>query len=971
MKHHSFKLLDSYHLDDINCDAFIYKHTQSGAHLMYLKNDDTNKVFSATFKTPPTDHTGVPHIVEHCVLSGSRKYHTKEPFMDLVKGSMNTFVNAMTFSDKTMYPVASKNEKDFYNLMDVYLDAVFFPKIYDTEDIFMQEGWRYDVHHEADPLTYKGVVYNEMKGAYSDPSRPLFQLFSETLYDGSPYAFESGGHPEHITSLTYEDFLAFHKKHYHPSNAYLYVYGNVDINKVLEHIHSDYLVHFKHEDSEPVTILPKKPLTENRFAHGTYALSEDEDPTHKDYMVLGFPIGLTTDHKTHFMAALLGEILIKASASPLKKALLDAEIAEDIDSSYDDGLYRTFSVALINTCCEHKERFISIVKDTLKQMVEEGIDESLKLSAINALEYGLRESRNFATKGIIHHMLSMESWLYSNDATLLLRYSEALDAFKKEAKGNGIEAFIEEHILNAPFVFCSTSPDKNLSKHIDQTENAALLAHKAALSPEALKALIDKNQKLKIKQLSPDSPEAVASIPRITRNDIDKHSEVFPINIVKELPFEVLHAPHFTNGITYVDFFFDISDMPEELYPYAEIVSTLLGEINTRNRSYETLSTTIKLHTGGFRYSVSTLKAFTPPHQAITHFTIQTKATSDKLPYLTSLLLEVLKETQFDDAKRVKERLKALKSQLQSHVIDHGNAYVVQRLASYLTAADRRIEGMNGFSFYFFVSQLLESFDENSGRILENLKHVFSLLFNQKSLKVSVTCDDETMTQALPLIEAFALELNEAQHISTLPHALVEIEPIIPNEGIKSSATVQFVGQGVNLCDYGHVYNGHYQVLSTWLNGEFLHDRVRAKGGAYGCRATVDYTGFFSIASYRDPNLSETYDVYSELEHALKTLDLDQDAVEKLIIGTISKVDGAKTPHDMGKLGTIEHFIGKTFADKQKLRDDILATTPQTLSELANAMATFSAHGLRCTLGNAQTLEKSSELFDKLIKLQA
>lgn len=963
---HGFKLLKQSYIKEIDSDCFEYKHLQSGAHLMYLKNEDTNKVFSASFKTPPTNNTGVPHIVEHCVLSGSRKYHTKEPFMDMVKGSMNTFINAMTFADKTMYPVASKNNQDFMNLLDVYLDAVFFPKIYEDETIFMQEGWRYDLHEAKEPIQYKGIVYNEMKGAFSDPIRVFYNVIDKKLFEGTCYSFDAGGHPDHITDLSYEDFLSFHKEHYHPSNSYLYLYGDLDLEAVLEHIDSSYLNQFDHHHIA-LEIDTLKPLDHPIETHGHYAVSDDESLENKDYLGLSFIIGKATDPKLHLLVSVLKEMLIESSASPLKKALLEANIAEDIKGGYSDGLYKKFEVILKNTDISHKEQFVKIVFDTLRSLCEKGIDKELIMSSINLVEYSLREAEGFPTKGIIYHINSMESWLYTDDATALLNYSAALQTLKDGIDHQLFENFILDNIVNSKgYVLSAMTPQKGLLKENASRDEIKLSEIKSQMSDDALQALIEKNSFLKNKQLMPDSKEALATIPKLSKDDIQRTGEKFEPIVNKIDDVTMLHHSIFTNGIGYIDFVFDMSYLTKDELPYASLLHDLLSEVSTEKYAYDDLSNQIFGHTGGIDFSLSVLKNYHQPEKYMIKSFCRTKVTADHFEEAVRLSEQIMKHSQFHDVKRIKELVNAIKAKGQSALVQSGNQFVASRLAAYLSAPDAANEILSGLAYYQFICESAELLNHSPEQVVDALNAVYQKMFKKNDLIIAFTGDDgdhkKFQEQVKPFIDTLEFETIEALPKDIVPYGCL-------NEGIKSSSHVQYVGKAFNFRASGHKNEGRLLVLTTILNSEYLHDRVRAKGGAYGCSARYDYSGMFSMVSYRDPNLVDTYRVFEETKTYIEELDLSEQEVEKFVIGAMSLFDGAKTPKQKGQMATVNYIIGRSYDDSEKIRHEIIDTNVADIKSLTRFLADFNRHEAICTLGNSDLLAENQELFKTFITI--
>ncbi|MGB3368523.1 MAG: insulinase family protein, partial [Acidaminobacteraceae bacterium] len=661
--YNGFKLLKKYNINEIDSEVMLFEHEFSGARLMNVSNDDDNKVFSIGFRTPPSDDCGAPHIVEHCVLSGSRKYSTKEPFMDMVKGSMNTFINAMTFSDKTLYPVASKNTKDFYNLMDVYLDAVLYPKIYEIEDIFMQEGWHYDIHAADEDIIYKGVVYNEMKGAYSNPLSLFRDQIAASLYPDTCYKYSSGGDPDHITDLTYEEFLNFHKKYYHPSNSYIYLYGDGNVNELLKYIDTNYLSEFERDETNS-EIVAQTPITTSVNSHRVYPISDDDETDGKDYLAISFNLGETTDTEINLMSQILGEMLIESSASPLKKALLESDIAKDILAPGNDGLYRAFSIIAKDTSMARKDEFISIVKNSLRDMVNKGIDKKLILSSINVVEYSLREAENFATKGIIYNINSLDSWLYDGDEAAPLRYNETLAKLRAGIDTGYFENFINDKILNNPHQsICAMTPKKGVLDEKKSRDAIKLAEYKGSLSEDEINELILKNAALKKKQLSVDSPEALATIPKLTREDVSEETVEIDSSIVYDDKYQILYNNVFTNSISYIDLVFDMSHIKTEDIYYVSMLSNLIGELSTYDNSYEDLSNLVLLNTGGISLNPTVYTKYKNSTVYYPKLVVNSKAIGTSTKEMLSLVSEIISKTEFDDIKRIKDILSKVKSQ--------------------------------------------------------------------------------------------------------------------------------------------------------------------------------------------------------------------------------------------------------------------------------------------------------------------
>lgn len=946
---HGFRLVNQSWIEEVDSECFLYEHILSGAHLMILQNKDDNKVFSAAFRTPPADDTGAPHIVEHCVLSGSRKYHTKEPFMDMVKGSMNTFINAMTFSDKTIYPVASKIEKDFFQLMDVYLDAVFFPSMIEDPTIFLQEGWRYHMTDCTSPIEYKGIVYNEMKGGYANPERELMYRHGQHMMKGSCYEYESGGHPAEITQLSYEAFCQFYRTYYHPSNAYLYVYGDVDVRRVLKHLDSEYLSLF---NAKPMTIsydcLPTRDYVE--FVEGEYPVQEQSE-AQKDFMSYASVAAKKTDPLASLTVDVLCDILVESSASPLRKALVAANFADDIQGYYDDGLYKQFGIILKNTDGSRRQEFYETIQQTLIKISEEGINEDLLLSGIHRLEFNLREADEFHTKGIIYHMASMETWLYGDQPTGFLSYQPLLEQLHQKGY---FEQFIKDHLIkttNATVTVLKPSVEYYHQQVQREKEQLQQVSEK-----EDLQVLIEQSMTLEKKQLSPDSAEAIATIPTIQPSDIEEKPH-FVASVKQTSPFVMLHSELFTGGIGYIDIAFDLGHVVAEDLLYVKLISQMLGEVGTTKHHYDVLSNNINLSTGGIQVDILPYSFLHAPYDLKLKLMVRTKANPEYFGQAIALLKEILTETQFTNTARLQEKIVSLNAGLERAMNSAGNTFAMRRARSYLSTKGRIGDLLNGVEYVHFIKSVSEL---PMATLAERLTDVFTRLISTRDVVVSFTGSEAGYCQLKPFLDELMQALPEREqgvhYLSMVPHER-------QSEGVVIASDVQYVAQAYEISSAD--YHGSLQVLSTLLSTSYLHDRVRAKGGAYGCNATVANDGFVGIASYRDPHINETYEIYGAFPSDLKEMPLTQEEVNKLIVGTMSQVDGAKTPRQQGGIALGDYLIGRTPEDVRRVRQQILSTTPEQLKMATELMSDFVRSGIRCTFGSKAALQQSGR-FDKI-----
>lgn len=944
---YGFKLLDTHNIDEINSNAFVYEHEKSGARLLHLKNDDDNKVFSVAFRTPPKDSTGVPHIIEHCVLSGSRKYKTKEPFMDMVKGSLKTFINAMTFSDKTIYPVASRNEKDFRNLMDVYLDAVFFPMIHEDKTIFMQEGWHYNLENEDASLKYNGVVYNEMRGAYSQPTTLLREYIGASLYPDSTYQYSSGGNPDHITQLTFEDFKQFHKDHYHPSNAYIYVYGNGDIEAYMKHMDEEYLSHFNKTDVN-TSIEKQQPLATRAYVDGAYHVAKDEPTENKTYLSMSFVIGDATDPQNHVVGDILKDALVSAAAGPIKKALLDAGIGEDIMVSFDGGIQLNLSFIAKNANLDQKEAFEQIILETLRDLVKNGIDKNLIESSINIVEYDMREATGFATKGIIYHIYSMNAWLYDGHPTSLIAYNDVIDSMRQLAQTNFFETFIQEKLIdNHHSSVVSLKPIQGLNDEKADADKEKLASYKASLSKNELAILLEENKVLKNKQLSPDSKEALDTIPKLSIGDVDKDAECIPIEVIEEERYKIIKHEIFSNDIAYVEFLFDTTMVSKEDIPYIPLLSELIGKVDTTTYSYGDLNNEIYKLTGGINITSRTYTN-TNNQEFYPKLILGGKAITSKINELTRLMNVLIQESIFEDEKRIKELLLQSKSRMEMAINRRGDSYAASRLTSYFLPSSHYGEKVKGFDYYWFLMDLMVTFEASPQKVMEKLKSLYDQIFNINGLIISFTGD----SHSYEVFEKYYTEVLANLNATTFESQSYNFELEVKNEGIAASSNVQYCAKGFNFKALGYEYSGKMQVLRSILSSDYLHDRIRAKGGAYGCGINFSDNGNVIATSYRDPNLEQTLNVFDEMADYIDGLSLDDEDITRFVIGAISRLDAVLTAKGKGTFATANYISGITQEMIQNEREEILNVTLNDLKSLGTLVREVMSKEYHVVYGN-------------------
>lgn len=965
--YHGFTLKQEKWIKEVNSRAKIFEHDKSGAKLLKLENDDDNKVFSVTFRTPPEDNTGLPHILEHSVLCGSRKFPSKEPFVELIKGSLNTFLNAMTFPDKTMYPIASRNQKDFYNLMDVYMDAVFYPNIYKYKEILMQEGWHYELENKEDEINYKGVVYNEMKGAFSSPESVLMRKIQDTLFPDTPYGLESGGDPAYIPDLTQQQFEAYHSRYYHPSNSYFFLYGDGDTLEELKFINDNYLSAFEkvHIDS---TLPMQQPIGQLKEFTIEYPISAEESEAEKAFMSMNFVIGTSMDPELYLAMEILEHLLLATPAAPLKKALIEAEIGKDVFGQLDNGILQpTFSVIVKNTDLVKKEEFKRVFKDTLQRLVNDGIDKKLVEASVNIKEFHLREAefRGYP-KGLIYNIKSLDSWLYGDEPFMHLQYEEVLEKIKTSFTTRYFENLIEKYLLNNNHSsLLMLKPEKGLAEKKTEQLKQKLAEFKKSLSDHQLMEIIQQTNSLKERQNAPDTQEALEAIPLLELSDIETNAERLPLDVKQESSLKILAHPIFTNNIAYVQLMFDTTVVKQEHIQYIGLLSDILGKVSTEHYHYSELSNEVNIHTGEIRFITQVYGDKDNNNAYYPKLTIKAKALIDKLPKLFELIQEITSNTKLEEKKRIREIIREVKSRIEMRLINEGHLTSAKRLLSYFSAQSKYIELLTGIDYYKFLADIEKSFEEKAEEVLKNLAEVYAVLFSKNNLLASITCSE---TDYAAFLTSFTRYTDSLQATKPEQYAY-QFELSAQNEGLVTQSNVQYVAKGYNFRELGFQYSGTLQVLRTIARYDYLWNNIRVKGGAYGAMAGFERSGNLFFVSYRDPNLKETLKIYDEFDRYIEDFEVDNREMTKYIIGTMSGVDAPLTPSMKGERAAEYYIRNITFEDIQKERDEILGTKQQSIKALAKLVGESMKKNRYSSLGNEAKLKQNKELFDILINV--
>lgn len=958
----AYTVISKQRIKELKSDGWLLKHNRTGARVALLQNDDENKVFYIGFRTPPKDSTGVAHIIEHTVLCGSEKYPVKDPFIELAKGSLNTFLNAMTYPDKTVYPVASCNDKDFRNLMDVYLDAVFHPNIYREEKIFRQEGWHYELEDAEDELTINGVVYNEMKGAFSSPDDVLYREIMNSLYPHTSYAVESGGDPDVIPELTYEDFLAFHQRYYHPSNSYLYLYGNMDMEERLAYLDREYLSKYDalSVDSVPAT---EPPFEKCVFVEKEYPIMESESEGKNTYLSYNVSLGEALDRKVSVGFQALADAVVGAPGAPVRKALLDAGIGTDIiDICEADVKQPFYSIVAKNAEESQREEFVRIVEETLSGLVRDGVDKTALRAALNHDEFKYREA-DFGSypKGLMYGLRMLKTWLYDDEKPFeYLELDEAYQELKEAVSASYYEEMLRKLLLgNTHKSIVTVHPVKGLTGKREKALADRLSAKKAAMTAAEIADIVAGTAALAAYQEEPDSLEDLMKIPLLERKDIGKKARPYCNEVRRAGDTTLLYHDIDTNGIGYLRFLFDLRQVPEALFPYVGLLQAILGLVDTKKRSYGELYNEINLQTGGIAPVVNVYTNAEDTSQYKLTFELKAKALYENLPQAFALAEEILTESVYTDQKRLLELVAENRSDKQAQMMDAGHSLAVGQALSYLSKQAYLMDQVSGLAFYRLLEELEKDFEGKKEELCKNLERLTAYIFRPENLMVDYTAQKEGLAGIEPLIAALKGKLCR-EPVESMPYAP---RPVKKNEGLMSSAQIQYVCRAGNYAKRGLSYTGALRVLKVVMSYQYLWMQVRVKGGAYGCMCQFGKSGESYFVSYRDPNLEKTIEVYEKAADFVEAFEADERTMTQYIIGAVSALDMPLTPAAKGVYSLSGYMTGLSFEKVQKERDELLAADAEAIRKLAAHIRAFMEDECLCVVGNEEKIKKQEALF--------
>lgn len=963
-----YEILDEHRVEDVQSDGFILRHKKSGARIAILSNNDDNKVFYIGFRTPPEDETGVPHIIEHTTLCGSKKFPVKDPFIELAKGSLNTFLNAMTYPDKTVYPVASCNDQDFKNLMDVYLDAVFNPNITKYEEIFKQEGWHYELTGKDDELKINGVVYNEMKGAYSSPDEVLSSQIYRSLFPDNTYSKDSGGNPEYIPKLTYEAYLDFYHKYYHPSNSYIYLYGDMDVVERLEWLDKEYLslYDYKKVNSE----INKQPaFDEIKNVEAQYSITMDDTQENKTYLSYNRVVGDTLDEMLYQAFDVLDYALVSSPGAPVKQALIDAGIGDDVYGSYDAGILQpVFSFVAKNANASQADEFESIIENTLKEVVKTGINKEALLAGINSSEFKFREA-DFGQfpKGLLFGLNCLDSWLFDDMKPFI--HLECLGTFAKLRKAvdtDYFERLIQEYLLdNTHGSSVTVKPKRGLGNEREEALAKELSDYKASLSDEEIKKLIEDTEHLKKYQEEPSSDEDLRKLPMLTRADMKKNAMPFS-NIEDELlDVKVVRHDIESNGIDYISFLFDAGDFAQSELGYLGFFTNALGLVSTEKYSYTDLANATNIYTGGISTGTASHPDIKDRNNFVFKFEVKLKVLEKNLDKALELMEQMLLSSDFTDTKRLGELVAQIKARLQANLSSSGHLVAAMRSMSSFSRYALYQDELKGVAFYRSICRIEKELSESPKSVSDKLAAIAKKLFARNRMLISFTGNNEAYGNAKPSLEKVIAGFNKMSAVGNQ----AEVHFNTAKEAFIDASQIQYVAKTGDFICEGYEYTGALRLLRIILSYDYLWINVRVKGGAYGCMNTFLRSGESYFVSYRDPNLSDTLDVYDRIPEYIKSFSPDERDMTKYIIGTFSALDTPMNPEAKGSRSLSAYLEGITYEQIQKERNEILNAQPEDIRRLADLVEAVLKKDSICVIGNENMIKESAGLFENVEKL--
>lgn len=955
-----FELLDIDEISDINSVGYTFKHIKSGARLMYVKNDDDNKVFFISFKTPPENNCGTAHILEHSVLCGSKKYPVKDPFNELAKGSLNTYLNALTYSDKTMYPIASRNDKDFCNLMDVYLDAVLNPKIFEKKEIFMQEGWHYEMDNKDSLLSIKGVVYNEMKGALSDPDRILSNCISKSLFPSSIYRFESGGDPDYIPELTYEMFLDFYNKYYHTSNSYIYLYGNLDIYDRLKYLDSEYLSNYSDKKINSDISFEKK-FSQPSYYEETYPVPIEDSVDKGEYIALSSVVGKSTDMEMALAFDILNYILLGSNGSPLKQAITKLGMCEDAEGWFDSSAYEMVYSIVAKKADKNKiQIFKDTVINTLENLVKNGIDSRLIESSLNVWEFLMREEDyGFRPKGLVYGMKMMKGWLHGKNPSECLLIWKHFNRIKEQSLKGYFENIIKDYLINnVHSSFVDISPECGKQSGLDKKNKEKLAQIKNSMTEEEINKIISDTKALNEYQSTAENVEDLKSIPLLSIDEISKKADIINNKEINEFGCPILFTPLNTNNITYTQIIFDTKCVPCNLIPYIGLLSDILGKIDTKKFNYNELPTEINMYTGGIYLYCD---AYLTKNGYEPKLIIKGKSLTKHIDKMFDIFKEIIFNSCFDNYDNLKSIVKEVKLRNENLINNNGHVTAIRRSLSNLSEETKYKELTGGIDYYLFLCEVEKELSNNYEKVINDIQTVIKIIFNKVKVLGVVAGDEDSLVHFGKAFKEIYDKLNGNIYKNTILNYKQDL-----SEAFTTAGKVQYVAKAGNFKDYGYKYSGKMNVLKIIVDLEYLWNKVRVKGGAYGSGCGMFRNGNIYAYSYRDPNIIETLNNFNDIHKLLENFNASERDMTKYILGAVNSIDRPKSNSEKADLSFRRYICNITYDIQQIERNELLGTRLEDIREYSNMFKKVMSIGNICVIGNEYKISESKDIFDSI-----
>ncbi len=960
----AYRLIEQHYSEDLKSEAYILEHIKSGARISVLENDDENKVFYIAFRTPPKDSTGVAHILEHSVLCGSEKYPLKDPFVELVKGSLNTFLNAMTYPDKTVYPVASCNDQDFKNLMNVYMDAVLKPNIYKEKKIFMQEGWHYETDDDGN-IVLNGVVYNEMKGAFSSPDDVLSRETFSSLFPDTTYGVESGGDPDVIPELSYEAFLDFHRKYYHPVNSLIYLYGNADMQERLEWLDKEYLCGY---DRIEVSSEPGEQAAFDEVLNicRSYPITEDERSENQTYLSYNAVVGNVMDPELYIAFQMIDYALVGADGTPLRQALLDAGIGTEISSIYENGIFQPYySIVAKNADESDRDEFVRIIEEGLAKVVKEGFDKNALLACVNSLEFHFREGDTGSyPKGLLYGLKALDSWLYDKDKPFIHLESLGLYSLLRDRiESDYYTGLVKKYLIdNKHKTILVLKPEKGLTARKEKELAEKLAAYRKTLSDDEYEQIVRNAEELKEYQSKEDDEKAKECLPCLTRADIKKevppvYNELTELDGVKALFHEID-----TNGILYFTMLFDMEGLPIELEPYVGLLRVMLGSVDTENYSYEQLGYEIDKRTGNISQAQTSGVPGWKIEDYRCYYCVNMSVLGTQTESGMDLVKEIMLTSKIDDEKRLFQIIAEQRSRLAGYMMYAGHTVASAHALSYLTDFSARKENIGGMGFFRFLEDAEENYESRKKEIIAKLKEARDFIFRKDNLLLDITGSRAEFDSLKGTVAKIIPSLSER------PAKIVKEERKLEvlNEGFTNSAQVQYVCRAGNYAAHGLSFDPALYILKTILGYEYLWNEVRVKGGAYGCMSRFTTYGEAGFVSYRDPNLDKTMEVFEGISDFLKNFKADEKKMTRYIIGTMSDVDIPLTPRLKGARSLQLWLDQDDDKARQARRDRLLSANDADIRSLHRYIDAIMEDNALCVVGNEGKIKEAAGMFKEI-----